>query len=82
MTTPRDDPRYVTHDDPRAVLHAWGGPDGLLDMGGWTDEDEAAFEAAVQDESVYGAGERLSRVQIHRVERDEDGDVTCCCHSR
>ena len=39
------DPRHVTRYDPRAVLQAWIGPQS---MGGWTDNDEAAFRASVQ----------------------------------
>jgi hypothetical protein len=80
MNVTRNDPRYVSRDDPAAVLHAWGGPDGTMDMGGWTDTDRAAFLSAVQDEARFGAGAPLSRVSIHDVERDADGAVVCCRH--
>lgn len=70
MTTTRFDRRYVTSDDPHAVLRAWGGPDATMDMGGWTDEDRAAFETAVQDESIHSAGERLTRVVVEAVAHD------------
>lgn len=69
-STTRQDPRYVSSTDPRAVLRAWGGEsasDATMDMGGWTDSDEAAFRAAVQDESRYGAGEELRCILIERV---------------
>lgn len=55
MTT-RNDPRYVTSDDPKAVLCAWYvSEDGIgeMDMGGWSDDNRADFEAAVLDELLY-----------------------------
>lgn len=61
---PRLDPRYVASDDPRAVLRAWGGEDGTMDMGGWTDSDMVAFKAAVQDESRHAAGAELDVITI------------------
>lgn len=70
----RHDPRYVASDDPRAVLRAWGGDDLIMDMGGWTDHDRIAFEAAIQDEATRTAGEPLRRVRIELIER---GNPVC-----
>ncbi len=80
MTT-RHDPRYVDRADPRAHLHAWGGDDLTMDMGGWTDDDRIAFLAAAQDAALATAGQPLTQVVIHTVERDADGD-DLCCHGR
>jgi hypothetical protein len=67
--TPKIDPRYVASDDPRARLRAYAGSDGSMDMGGWTDLDRAAFEEAVQAESIRGAGARLTRIIIEETGR-------------
>lgn len=75
MTT-RTDSRYVQSDDTRAVLRAWGGDDLTMDMGGWTDGDEDAFFAAVQDESRRSGGEPLERVRIER-RTDEGWEKVC-----
>lgn len=52
------DQRYVDHDDDRAVLRAWAGPDLTLPMGGWMDDDRDAFEAAVRRELSSAFGEQ------------------------
>jgi len=72
MIEPRNDPRYVSSDDPRAVLKAWGW--GTMDMGGWTDDDEDAFIEAVEDEHRYGSGEELDDITIEAIEREAGGD--------
>lgn len=71
-TATRDDPRYVTSTDQRAVLRAWGGESpqhATMDMGGWTDTDAHAFRSAIQDESTTMAGEPLDYIVIVSVER-------------
>ena len=44
LEPPPNDPRYVDSDDARARLTAYWGE---VPVGGWTDDDEPAFRAAV-----------------------------------
>ena len=60
--SPRDDPRYVSSDDPSAVLIAWG--DEVLDLGGWTDRDWEAFMAAIRADVMRYDDEPLSSLVI------------------
>lgn len=69
MTTiiTRSDARFVSSEDPRAVLVARGGPDLTLDMGGWLDGSLSEFEGAVRDEVRYGLGLSDDEVAAFRV---------------
>jgi len=50
-TITRNDLRYLTeHDGEGVVLVAWYGE---IPMGAWTDDDTAAFRAAIEDELRY-----------------------------
>jgi hypothetical protein len=53
----RHDPRYVTQDDPRAVLVAWVSE--TVNMGGWTDDVAEEFQTAVIAEYRHGTGTGL-----------------------
>ena len=68
MTTiTRDDPRYTTQGDPRAILIAWAGADEsclCMDMGGWKGDDEDEFREAIRDELRHGAGDDSALIVI------------------
>lgn len=56
-TVTRDDPRYLGSEYPEIVLRAWH---NFLDMGGWTDFDVEAFEAAIRDELKWNGRDPLT----------------------
>jgi hypothetical protein len=53
MTT-RNDARYIESSDTNACLRGWY--QGIMDMGGWSDFDEAAFKAAMLDRLTHDLG--------------------------
>ena len=65
------DDRFVDSDDPRAVLRAWGGDEGTIDMGGWTDDDGEAFEEVIRIELKRQGLHAPSRIVIERISAED-----------